>query len=196
MGDFELMFEVCPPEGDTLDALYANEDALLSTHGTTTLVTMTSEGASALAAAKAAVGRLERLGFVVRRLYEDYVTRSEIARRAGVTPQAVGLWARSERRNSNAPPFPEPCNFAGNSELWLWHDINGWLSHLAKGDGLKHPTWVDYVLTNEWLLSRATEIHAQHLADFPVRTKFSQAVSPSQTSEMPSRTFAFGLVLT
>lgn len=153
MNAYELIFEIAPPSEGDIEALYAAEDALVSTHGRSTVVTITAEDASAFAAAHAGMVRLRRHGLEPLRLYEDLVTRAEIARRADVTPQAVGQWIRGERQQGSTPPFPEPHNYAGGSvELWLWGDVNTWLAHLDRSDGLSHPSHADYVLVNQRLL--------------------------------------------
>jgi len=155
MADYELTLEIRRPTDVQIAALYDAEDALVSSHGQTSLVTMTAEGSSALAAARRAVASLEQHGIEACRLYEDLVTRSEIARRCEVTSQAVGLWTRGERQSGASRPFPEPNNYAcGSTELWLWHDVNDWLTQLGKSDGMAHPSRVDYVLVNDWLLQR------------------------------------------
>jgi len=157
MGTYELIFEAAPPTAEQLDSLYEHEDALVAAHGRAWFITISSNGTSALSAGKSAVGRLEALGIAIWRSYEDLVTRSEIARRAGVTAQAVGLWTRGQRRSIGAPDFPEPFNYAGGGvELWLWGDVNTWLDPLGKADDMSHPSRVDHILINNWLLMRST----------------------------------------
>ncbi len=155
MTSFELMFEVESPNDDLVDRLYDSEDAIISSHSGLTLVTMTFEGVSAMSAAKCAVIRLEELGFVVARLYEDLVTRTEIAERASVTPQAVGSWIRGERQATQHGEFPKPFSIAGGSRgLWLWREVNEWLKGLGKDDGVEYPSRLDYLYVNEWMVSR------------------------------------------
>ena len=174
MGTYELIFEVCAPTAEQIDALYEHEDALLSSHRRTWLVTLSSDGVSALTASTSAVGRLEALGMSVCRIYEDLVTRSEIARRGEVTAQAVGQWVRGLRQSAATPDFPEPFNYAcGGSELWLWSDVNAWLSHIGKADDLLHPGRVDYILINDWLLKHSAELRTTSIATFVAPARIS-----------------------
>ena len=85
-----------------------------------TSATLSAVGETCLAAASAAIERLRDLGAEPIRLIDDLVGRREIARRAGVTPQAVGLWIRGERHASS--PFPPPFVDAGGG-LWLWGEV-------------------------------------------------------------------------
>jgi hypothetical protein len=126
MAEYELTFELDEITEAQKDRIYDAYDAVVAVHGRTTLVTRTASGATGVAAATSAVAELEALGVVVRRLYEDLVSRAQIAERAGVTPQAVGLWA----------------------------EVNTWLVTQGKGDGFQHPGRHDYLQTNSWLISR------------------------------------------
>lgn len=163
MPEYELIFEVDEPTEEQVNRLYDTVDAIFARHGRTNLVTITSDGASALPAALRATEQLESLGFSVHRLYEDFVTRSEIAERAGVTPQAVGLWIRGERVTDTENQFPEPYNYAARSQtFWLWSDVNIWLRSIAKNDDMCHPSRIDYVLVNSWLCSRVSSPEFTH----------------------------------
>jgi hypothetical protein len=171
MAEYELIFEIGSPTDAQVDHLYGQADAIVARHGRTSLVTITSAGPSALTGARATVALLESIGMTICRLYEDLVTRSEIADRSGVTPQAVGLWIRGERHGESANPFPEPYNYVGGSTpVWLWGEVNLWLGQVGKADGLRHPARVDYVLINEWLLARSTAItqHTMGTIEIPV----------------------------
>ncbi len=149
MAEYELTFKLDPLTDEQEDAVYDATDAVVGVHGGTTLATITGDGCSATEAAKRAVTVLELHGAVVRRLYEDLVSRSMIAERAGVTPQAVGHWARGERQAD----FPEPFNHAAGG-LWIWGEVNTWLGRRDLGDGLNHPYGIDYIHVNDWLSSR------------------------------------------
>lgn len=86
----------------------------------------------------------------VIRLYEDLVTRQDIADRTSTTRQAVGNWVRQERRDHRADggsPFPDPYNIVGRG-VWLWSEVNEWLLQRGKGDGLRYPSASDYAKVN------------------------------------------------
>ena len=67
--------------------------------------------------------------FRVTRWYEDYVSYSEIASRAGVSREAVRLWATGQRGPQD---FPAPIGFVGfgdrRSPLWTWSVVAEWLA--------------------------------------------------------------------
>lgn len=137
MSVFELIF-VTSELGDASDPrteyLLDSFDGVVSSHGGLTLAALSCPGRSALDAAVRAVTELETHGVQVLRLHEDLVTRAEIARRAGVTPQNVGQWIRGERHGG----FPAPHNAAAGG-VYLWHDVNAWLEIIGRGDGMRHP---------------------------------------------------------
>ncbi len=152
MTDYELTFELDELDEALEDRIYEAFDAVIAVHGSTTLMTCTARGGGVVAAAKDTVAELDGMGVVARRLYEDLVGRAQIAERAGVTPQAVGLWVRGERQAQS--PFPAPYHVAAGG-LWLWADVNAWLATQGKGDGFAHPQRADYLQTNFWLDGQA-----------------------------------------
>ena len=117
---FELRLEIAPIPEDIEDAIAESFDCLIATHSGMTSVTLSATGDTCVAAALSAIEQLRDLGAVPIRLIDDLVGRREIARRAGVTPQAVGLWIRGERHT--ASPFPPPFVDAGGG-LWLWGEL-------------------------------------------------------------------------
>lgn len=60
----------------------------------------------------------------IKRVDLDLVSLSQIAERLDVTREAVRLWAIGERRKG----FPEPFTSAGQSLLWAWSEVFGWLT--------------------------------------------------------------------
>lgn len=162
MGQYELIFVV-----DRLDEEHAFEigstiDAIYSEHGRTNLLTVTSEGVAALAAARDVVVQLEtQYGVVVRRAYEDLVTKADIADRAGATVQAVGQWVRGVRQKEL--PFPESFNLVGGG-VWLWADVNDWLRRAGKDhDDVLHPDRDEVEFINEWLRTRAPHFPSRRI---------------------------------
>jgi len=118
---FELAFEVADPSESALEQVEDAYDCVLSTHGRSALLTLLVPGESALAAARDAIAALSPAGITIERLVDDLVTRADIAARAEVTTQAVGLWVRGERNRE--VPFPEPYVYAGSVTLWLWGEV-------------------------------------------------------------------------
>lgn len=139
---YELSFEVQELPEDLEDAVCENFDATVAVHQDVITVTLESVGESCLEAATSAIKRMRRLGVQPVRLLDNLVTRCDIARRAQVTPQAVGLWIRGERHASTR--FPPPYVLAGGG-LWLWGDV---VRHLAArgvhlDEGVRYPTMRD-----------------------------------------------------
>jgi hypothetical protein len=149
MSEYECMFVVDPLSDDLEEELASSLDAFVGGHGAVTLVTINIEGPDAVVAAQDAVGKMESLGVGVRRLYDDLVTRTQIATRAAVSTQGVGLWARGERQVDR--PFPEPFVLAGGG-LWRWGEVNEWLRQSGhKHDDVCHPSAVESAQLNSWL---------------------------------------------
>ncbi|HEY8717981.1 helix-turn-helix domain-containing protein [Pengzhenrongella sp.] len=136
---FELIFEFPALSEDLEDAIAGCFDALIATHSEVTTVTLSAEGDTCLLAASSAIDGLRTLGANPLRLVDDLVSRGEIARRAGVTPQAVGLWIRGERHAGTA--FPRRFVTAGGG-LWLWAEVVPALAErgVAIDDGVQYPT--------------------------------------------------------
>lgn len=186
MADFELIFAVDELPEDTVWSIYEEHDALVASHGALTLLTVTSQGMTALSAAKVAVLSLERFPEVrVKRCYEDLVSRIDIAERASATPQAVGQWIRGERHRNY--PFPEPFNLVSGG-VWLWGEVNQWLRRAKKtADEIQFPCKEDYAEINKWLNERQARIRLAKVTT-PVEWQSAQGVtgvhlSHSQKSE-------------
>ena len=139
---YELRFEVRAIPEDIEDAIAEALDCLVSGHSGVTSVTLSAEGDTCLAAALSAIDALQALGAAPIRLIDDLVGRREIARRAGVTPQAVGLWIRRERHTSS--PFPPPFIAVGGG-LWLWGEVVPALAErgVLLDEGVRYPTRLD-----------------------------------------------------
>ena len=138
-GSYELTLELAPITDDLEDAIADAFECVIASHSDVTTVTLTAEGRTCVAAALAALEELRLLGADVRRLVDDLVGRREIARRAGVTPQAVGLWVRGERHADVA--FPSPFVLAGGG-LWLWGEVLPALASrgISLGDDIGYPS--------------------------------------------------------
>ena len=142
---YELSFELMEVTDDVEDAIAERFDSLIATHAGITTVTLTATGDTCLQVALTSVGHLRALGTNPLRLVDDLVTRGDIAARAGVTPQAVGLWIRGERHADVS--FPAPYVLAGGG-LWLWGEVVGALTDrgIALDEGVAYPTRRDIQL--------------------------------------------------
>lgn len=126
---YEWTFELADLSEDLEDALGAVDlDVFCAVEVGIPTVTVTTEGDSAVAAGRKAVRTLRGAGATVVRSLEDLVTRSEIARRADKTPQAVGNWLRGDRQTGVEPPR---TYVQAGVDLWLWSEVRGWLSALG-----------------------------------------------------------------
>nr|BFF01114.1 hypothetical protein GCM10020241_27890 [Streptoalloteichus tenebrarius] len=168
MAPFELIFAVDEMAEDAVWTLYEHFDALVATHGATTILTVTTPGPTAPVAAKNVVPQLERLAnVVVRRCYEDLVNRVDIAERCRTTPQAVGQWIHGKRLRET--PFPEPFNLV-NGGVWLWGEVNEWLRRVGKQcDDVHFPCRDDYYEINHWLSERRAQRRIATLNTQPVQ---------------------------
>lgn len=149
--EFELIFVTDEVDDDQADELTTAVDAFIGGHGGVTLVTITAAGESAIKAAHTAVQVLREYGIRPVRLYDDLVTRNQIAQRIGKTGQAVGYWTRGERKHG----FPMPYILEAGG-LWRWQEVNEWLSahddqYAGYSDGLSYPTAAEVDEINAWL---------------------------------------------
>ncbi len=151
MTQYEWIFAVDDLADDTIDAVYETYDALVSHHGGLTLLTLTTEGDTAVEAAKTIITQLQRDRRLVRvrRAYEDLVTKADIASRSNTTPQAAGQWVRGKRLREF--PFPECFSLAAGG-IWLWGEVNDWLRRTGKSaDDIEYPRREDYIEVNYWV---------------------------------------------
>ncbi|HUW78322.1 MAG TPA: helix-turn-helix domain-containing protein [Candidatus Nanopelagicaceae bacterium] len=117
---YELSFEVAEMSEAVEDRACTRFDSVITVHGEVTTITLTAEGRTCLRAAIETISSLRAAGVEPIRLIDDLVSRSEIARRMGVTPQSVGQWIRGERHAESA--FPAPYILADGG-LWLWGEV-------------------------------------------------------------------------
>ncbi len=118
---YELSFEL-PTLSEEAEDLVADQfDSVIAVHTGVTTITLTADGDDCVSAAIAAINTLRNLGAEPIRLVDDVVSRSEIARRMGVTPQSVGQWIRGERHSESAFPTPYILTDGG---LWLWGEVS------------------------------------------------------------------------
>lgn len=151
LAQYEWIFVVDELADDTIDVVYQACDALVSRHGSLTLLTVTAEGGTAIEAAKTMITQLQQDRQLIRvqRAYEDLVTKVDIASRCNTTPQAVGQWVQGKRLREF--PFPERFNLTAGG-IWLWGEVNNWLRQTGKsGDDIEYPHREDYVSMNYWI---------------------------------------------
>lgn len=156
MPEFEWMLKVFSVT-DEQEALIVDElDGFVGGHGETIIVTLSAEGSDAVSVGRLLVHLLSSRGIAVESGYYDLLTRSEIARRLGVTAQAVGNWVRRDRQE--ARPFPSPFASAGGG-VWLWADVNAWLRDIGSenADEVDYPTRGQIEALNCWLADQRGE---------------------------------------
>lgn len=147
---YELIALVDELTPEQEDAIYAVYDVVAASHAGSTRLAVTVEGSSVLGGAQRLLEFLSELRVTVRQFCEDFVTRSDIAQRADVSRQAVGLWVRGERQSS----FPEAYSPVAGG-IWLFGEVNDWLStNVAhyEAPAVVFPTREEHVLLAELLL--------------------------------------------
>jgi len=92
----------------------------------------------------------------VHRVNREIVGIPEIAEHAGVTAEAVRLWATGKRGPGH---FPVPIGWTGGgnkgpSKLWYWGDVNAWLeANYELGDGHRYLSERQHAMLAERLTS-------------------------------------------
>lgn len=118
---YVLTFEVASASDDQLDQIESHFDVISSEGHGAPEITALVEAADAPNAFQAARRAIGEAGVRIVRFLPDLVTRAEIARRAGLTTQAVGNYVRGDRRDH----FPEPYLHVPDS-VWLWSEVLEW----------------------------------------------------------------------
>jgi len=146
--------------------------------GGLSLAVFYSEDAPTIAAVEAAdwARRIEKLmpGVRVADVYDELVSISDIASRAGVAAEAVRLWASGKRRAS-LRSFPSPRQVVGSASagkardktmsLYAWRDVVSWIRDVI---GTDPDEGIEY-LTDAQLASLNARIVHIH----PTATKLS-----------------------
>lgn len=154
MPDYEFTFEIPQISEEVEDSIADQLDAVIAEHGGVGTVTVLTEGTDAISAARTAVDELTRLGAAPSRLVDDLVTRTQIAERAGVSRQAVGLWISGQRQS--ALSFPAPFILTGGG-LWLWSEVLPALRELGCEieDAAEYPSRRDSQIIGGMLAARS-----------------------------------------
>lgn len=150
MANYELIFDVDELTDEAIDEIYDRYDAIVAGHGDRVLLTVTVPGTNAVSAAQSAVRDLETIdGVTVGSCYEDLVSKTDIGRRIGVSPQAVGQWIRGDRHRAHV--FPKPYNLVSGG-VWLWGEVDAWARRVGlTNSDLEYPCQDDYVEINRWI---------------------------------------------
>lgn len=150
MTDYELTFIIPDVGEEVIGQLMEHFDCLPSTtHTGLHQLTMTCSGSDAVKAGKDAHFALMEFGVHAERIVPDLVTRSAIAQRIGVTPQAVGNWIRGDR--NAGMPFPEAFSDVAGG-VWLWTDVVNWARVALRRElepGIELPTREDLDALND-----------------------------------------------
>lgn len=127
----ELIVEGFDPFDDEIEIRLAEEfsDAVWSQSDEVVTATWSGETDDAVEAARKFAQRICDLpGAKPTRWYDDFVGYVEIARRIGVTDEAVRLWANNKRGPGD---FPKPWTRFGAQarriSIWRWAEVSNWL---------------------------------------------------------------------
>lgn len=158
--EFELILAVDELTPEQEDAIYDEYDALIASHGAITRLTVTVDG-SVVDGARRLLAFLYGIGARPDRFVEDFVARADVALRAGVSRQAVGLWARGERQSD----FPHPYSPVAGG-IWLFGELDEWLrANVPSYDApdLGYPSRADHVALANLLVEMQSSVPS---ADF------------------------------
>ncbi|WP_139057891.1 helix-turn-helix transcriptional regulator [Tsukamurella pseudospumae] len=161
MTEFEVTFAVAAItslDDARVSVLEEELGAFVSVIGDVAEVTVPCVGVGAATAGREAIAMLRRLGVHPEHTVLDVVSPAEIARRAGVTRQAVSSWVR-------AGEFPRPY-LTGDRGLWLWGEVKPWLNARghALGDEVSYPNREDHTILDYHLLDPTTQSAATALS--------------------------------
>ncbi len=163
MGEFEftLILEDQREVTDELEnRIYKKcDDCTISSRAGVVYVAFCRESKDLNSAILSAIRQICEVGSKVRRVdLCNLVTQSEIAKRAGLTRQAISLYVSGKRNGG----FPSPvCNLHDDHEpLWSWCDVAHWLSEndLVSSKVLDEAFTVDIINTHlDSMFQRATK---------------------------------------
>ena len=107
------------------------DDALLCSYNETIYLEFDREADNAEQAVSSALNDIRSLGFHDLIVEEQgYSTLAEMAERAGMTRQALSLYAQNKRGDGN---FPRPMyGLASKSAMYFWPEVATWLFNQGK----------------------------------------------------------------
>jgi hypothetical protein len=191
---FELTFEIPAISEAIEDRIVDSFDALIAGHRGVITATIAVDAPTCVSAASHLRAELSAMGANPLRLVDDLVSRTEIAERAGVTRQAVGMWLNGARRQARV--FPTPLVLSGGG-LWLWGEIVSVLRtmNIDPDPGIEFPTRRDSALINGLLVSRSLDLtstfFASATADGLTVVQGHSALTYAVTAPEPTRTELF-----
>lgn len=96
--------------------------------------------------------------FTAERWFDDFVTRGDIAARAGVSVETVRLWSQGKRGRGMPAPLGHVGGGERRSPLWRWGAISAWLDGWREsgGDAVGYPTDVMITAINCALVEEAS----------------------------------------
>jgi transposase-like protein len=121
---------------------------------------------------------------LVAEVFDELVSVSDIATRAGVAPEAVRLWAARKRRAS-LRPFPAPRQVVGNGSggktmsLYAWREVLSWIREILCTDPEE---CIEYLSDTQLadLNARLAAIRAERSAWHPIAVKNEQIITDIQ----------------
>lgn len=107
------------------------DDALVCSYNNTVYLEFDREAESAAYAIKSALDNIRSAGFKALVVEENgYATLSEMAERAGMSRQALSLYAQNKRGDGQ---FPTPVyGLSSKAALWFWPEVATWLYQKGK----------------------------------------------------------------
>lgn len=125
--EFTIIASGFDPEANYEDALFEAgcDDSTLSLQKGVLIAEFDREAVSFSKAVASACSDVARAGFKVERVEPDHlVSLSEIADRAGLSRQAIALYAKGDRGTG----FPAPAvKVTSKHPLWDWCEVADWL---------------------------------------------------------------------
>lgn len=110
------------------NSIYGNgcDDALISSRDQVVYLDFDREAENLEKAIISAINDVEAVGYTVARIEpSDFVTSTEISRRAKRTRQSVAQIIRGKRGKGG---FPIPvAGVTGNTSVWSWAEVSNWL---------------------------------------------------------------------
>jgi transposase-like protein len=132
-------------------------------------------------------------GVLVAEVYDELVSVSDIAARAGVAPEAVRLWAARKRRAS-LRAFPAPHQVVGTGSggktmsLYAWREVLSWIREILGTDpdeGIEYLSDTQLADLNAHLAAIRAERSAWHpiaVDDEQINADFQQVCQQARIS--------------
>jgi hypothetical protein len=171
------------------------EELFWMANGGVSLAVVLSDGHDVVAVADARdwARRIARHmpGVLAAEVYDELVSVSDIAARAGVAPEAVRLWAARKRRAS-LRPFPTPRQVVGTGSggktmsLYAWREVLSWIREILGTDpdeGIEYLSDVQLADLNADIAAIRAERSVWH----PITVENEQIIADVQQVCQPTR---------